>query len=159
MGWSTTCPGTCKFAMQKRTELILSLGFGYMAIGETHNKMPVIAWALELLVRLHPNWEIGFLANISDPSFHFPGLLISSSEYSSYMSFIEESIYKTTKTHEHMGLTKPGCKVPKGRKRVACRKTVTGLVCVGLFVGSRSCGYDYSEAFKPWFMTRSILYR
>jgi lysophospholipid acyltransferase len=101
-----------------------------------------------------------FLANISHPSFHFPQFFFGPSlEYSSYMSLIDESMYKITKTHGNASLTKPDRKVPTGRKRVACRKMVLGLVCFGLFVRSMELGYDYSEAFEPRFMMRSAVYR
>jgi lysophospholipid acyltransferase len=131
-----------------------------MAIGETYNKIPVIAWVLGLLVRLHPITGIEFLADISDPRFHFPQLFFGPSlEYSSYMSFIDKSIYKITKTHGNASLTKSGRKIPTGRKRAACRKMALGLAYFGLFVQLTSRGYDYSEALKPRFMMRSAVYR
>lgn len=52
----------------------------------------------------------------------------------------------------------PGRLVPRGRKRVAYRKMVTGLIYLGLFVvlGGQ---YNYGMATQDWFVTKPLLYR
>lgn len=48
--------------------------------------------------------------------------------------------------------------IPDGRKRVAYRKMVTGLVFLGLFVVLNP-SYNYSTALTPWFAEQSLLHR
>jgi lysophospholipid acyltransferase len=91
--------------------------------------------------------------------FFFPGFLVGPYlEYSTYISLIDESIYKSTRTHQNAASTKSGRNVPDGRKRVAYRKMAFGLAWLGVFVvlgGS----YNFTVALQPWFATRSLLYR
>ena len=52
----------------------------------------------------------------------------------------------------------PGRLVTRGRKRVAYRKMVMGLVYLGLFVVFNG-QYNYSVAVEDWFPNKSLLYR
>lgn len=73
------------------------------------------------------------------------------------MSLVDESIYKSV-SNEGENNTKPGRKVPKGRKRVAYRKMIEGLIYLGLFV-TLGGSYNYAVAIQPWFAARGIAYR
>lgn len=89
--------------------------------------------------------------------FYFPGFLVGPYlEYSSYMSLVDESIYKVAETSANT--PKSGRKVPKGRKRVAYRKMVIGLGFLGLFV-TLSGSYNFGVAIQPWFSARGLLFR
>jgi len=74
------------------------------------------------------------------------------------MSLIDESIYKSAGPTKHMSGIKPGPKVPKGRKRVAYRKMVIGLIWLCFFV-TLSGSHNYSVTLEPWFANHNILYR
>lgn len=91
--------------------------------------------------------------------FYFPGFLVGPYlEYATYMSLIDESIYKSKGTPDNATPTKPGRNVPKGRKRVAYRQMAFGLAWLGLFV-TLSGSFNYTVALQPWFSTHSLLYR
>jgi lysophospholipid acyltransferase len=75
------------------------------------------------------------------------------------MSLIDESMFKSNNANGNVpGGTKSGRKVPKGRKRVAYRKMILGLLFLGLFV-TLGGSFNYGVAIQPWFAARSILYR
>jgi lysophospholipid acyltransferase len=74
------------------------------------------------------------------------------------MSLVDESIYGSSGTKENTSSAKSGRKVPKGRKRVAYRKLVIGLIWLGLFV-TLGGSHNYSVVLQPWFATRNIFYR
>ncbi|TCD66824.1 lysophospholipid acyltransferase [Steccherinum ochraceum] len=86
---------------------------------------------------------------------YFPGILVGPYlEFADYMSLVEGTVFKSVKAEDmkNSGL------VPKGRKRVAYRKLITGLAFLGTFVvfgGS----YNYGNATKDWFTEYNILYR
>lgn len=91
--------------------------------------------------------------------FYFPGFLVGPYlEYSSYMSLIDESIFKSTAANGNVHDTKSARKVPRGRKRVAYRKMIMGLIFLGLFV-TLGGSFNYGMATKSWFTARSLTYR
>ncbi|KAI0796503.1 MBOAT, membrane-bound O-acyltransferase family-domain-containing protein [Abortiporus biennis] len=94
-------------------------------------------------------------------AFYFPGVLVGPYlEYADYMSLIDGSLFKTTdKVDAQVKSIFSGRRiVPRGRKRVAYKKMVFGLVYLGTYVvfgGS----YNYGVAVQDWFAKRSIFYR
>jgi len=91
--------------------------------------------------------------------FYFPGFLVGPYlEYSSYMSLIDESIFKSNAANGNARSSKSARKVPKGRKRVAYRKMILGLIFLGLFV-TLGGSFNYGVATQPWFAARDIFYR
>ncbi|KAI0092435.1 MBOAT, membrane-bound O-acyltransferase family-domain-containing protein [Irpex rosettiformis] len=95
-------------------------------------------------------------------AFYFPGILVGPYlEFANYRALIDGSVFKIIEKESEArraAVTIPGRLVPRGRKRVAYRKMVTGLVYLGLFVffGGQ---YNYSIAIQDWFPSKSILYR
>ncbi|KAJ7162609.1 endoplasmic reticulum protein [Mycena crocata] len=87
-------------------------------------------------------------------SFYFPGILVGPYlDYADYMDLINETMFKNLKVKG-----KAGRNVPAGRKRVAYRKMVFGLLYLGTFVvfgGS----WNYSVSLTPWFVEQSLWYR
>jgi lysophospholipid acyltransferase len=53
---------------------------------------------------------------------------------------------------------KNGRNIPAGRKRVAYRKMLFGLVYLGIFVVF-SGTWNYGISMTPWFVEQSLLYR
>lgn len=51
-----------------------------------------------------------------------------------------------------------GSRIPTGRKRVAYRKMLEGLVWLGLFV-TFSGQFNFGVALQPWFLTKALWYR
>ncbi|THH33641.1 hypothetical protein EUX98_g500 [Antrodiella citrinella] len=86
---------------------------------------------------------------------YFPGILVGPYlEFADYMSLVEGTIFKSVKADD---LKDSGRLVPKGRKRVAYRKLVVGLVYLGIFVvfGGQ---YNYSNAVQDWFSDYNFFY-
>lgn len=71
------------------------------------------------------------------------------------MSLVEGTAFKSVKAEDSR---ENGRLVPRGRKRVAYRKMVTGLVFLGLFVvfGGQ---YNYGNTIKDWFADYNLFYR
>ncbi|KAG9317107.1 MBOAT, membrane-bound O-acyltransferase family-domain-containing protein [Chiua virens] len=87
-------------------------------------------------------------------SFYFPGVLVGPYlDYASYTSLIDETLFKSVESKKPMRRA-----VPDGRKRVAYRKLLTGLVFLGLFVVMNP-SYNFSTVLTPWFAQQSLLYR
>lgn len=74
------------------------------------------------------------------------------------MSLIDESLYKSAESDANENSTKPGRNVPKGRKRVAYRKMVLGLIFLGVYV-ALSGSYNFTVSVQPWFEGHNIVYR
>lgn len=72
------------------------------------------------------------------------------------MSLIDETIYKANGSKNET--EKKGRLVPKGRKRVAYRKLITGLVFLGLFV-TQNGKFNFSVSLQDQFIKESLLYR
>ncbi|KAI0698596.1 MBOAT, membrane-bound O-acyltransferase family-domain-containing protein [Cytidiella melzeri] len=95
-------------------------------------------------------------------SFYFPGIIVGPYlEYANYRDLIDGSVFKVIEKESEArraAVTVPGRLVPRGRKRVAYKKMVQGLVYLGLFVvlGGQ---YNYSIALKDSFADNSLLYR
>ncbi|KAJ7762829.1 endoplasmic reticulum protein [Mycena maculata] len=87
-------------------------------------------------------------------SFYFPGMLVGPYlDYSDYMNLINETVFKTLAVKG-----KSGRNIPAGRKRVAYRKMVTGLLYLGAFIVGGGT-WNYSISLTPWFAEQSLLYR
>ena len=86
--------------------------------------------------------------------FFFPGVLVGPYlDYAEYTALVDESLFAAAN-----GRTKPGRAIPSGRKRVAYRKLVIGLVFLGLFiVFGGSC--NFAVALTPWFASKGLVYR
>lgn len=90
-------------------------------------------------------------------SFYFPGLLVGPYlEYADYTNLIDESLFVSRKGKETEA--GPSRRVPKGRKRVAYKKMVTGLIFLGLYVVLIG-RFNFNVALEDWFMTKSLTYR
>lgn len=94
--------------------------------------------------------------------FYFPGILVGPYlEFAEYMNLIDGTLFKPLEKideEKRASATIPGRLVPRGRKRVAYRKMVMGLVYLGLFVvlGGK---YNFSIGVQDSFVQRSLLYR
>lgn len=95
-------------------------------------------------------------------AFYFPGILVGPYlEFVDYMNLIDGTLFKALEKvdeEKRAALTIPGRLVPRGRKRVAYRKMVMGLVFLGIFVvfGGQ---YNFSIAVQDGFVSKSLLYR
>ncbi|PAV20812.1 MBOAT-domain-containing [Pyrrhoderma noxium] len=90
-------------------------------------------------------------------SFYYPGFLVGPYlDFASYMSLIDETIYKANGSKNET--EKKGRLVPKGRKRVAYRKLITGLIFLGLFV-TQNGKFNFSVSLQDQFIKESLLYR
>ncbi|KLO10167.1 MBOAT-domain-containing protein [Schizopora paradoxa] len=101
-------------------------------------------------------------------AFYFPGFLVGPYlDYASYASLIDESVFKKAEKGDVNEKKDSGASalsqkarrlLPDGRKRVAYRKLLTGLVFLGLYV-TQIGTFSFEEALKDWFTTKSLLYR
>lgn len=95
-------------------------------------------------------------------AFYFPGILVGPYvEFADYMDLIDGTRFKALEKAEDekfKAVSIPGRLVPRGRKRVAYRKMVMGLIYLGLFVvlGGQ---YNFGIAVQDWFAERSLPYR
>ncbi|KAJ7667617.1 endoplasmic reticulum protein [Mycena polygramma] len=87
-------------------------------------------------------------------SFYFPGFLVGPYlDYAEYMDLINETVFKK------LGVKgKNGRNIPAGRKRVAYRKMLFGLVYLGIFVVLGGT-WNYGISLTPWFVEQSLLTR
>ncbi|TFY66011.1 hypothetical protein EVG20_g5072 [Dentipellis fragilis] len=109
-------------------------------------------WQLEKRVAKFPS-----LLEFLGYAFYFPGVLVGPSlEFSDYMSLVDESIFKTPAHTEQERARQRA--VPAGRKRVAYRKGLFGLIYLGLFA-TFSPSFYYSITITDWFLKQSLLYR
>ena len=94
--------------------------------------------------------------------FYFPGVLVGPYlVFSDYMNLIDGTLYNIIAKEDgakRAAVTIPGRLVPRGRKRVAYRKMLTGLVFLGLFV-SFAGEWNFSVTMQDWFSKKSLLYR
>lgn len=89
-------------------------------------------------------------------SFYFPGFLVGPYiDYASYSSLIDGSLFKSANPESKNA---PRRAIPSGRKRVAYRKMVVGLLFLGAFVvlGPK---YHFGIALTPWFLNQGLLKR
>lgn len=82
-------------------------------------------------------------------------------EFADYMDLIDGTRFKLLEKADDgkfKAVSIPGRLVPRGRKRVAYRKMVMGLIYLGLFVvlGGQ---YNYGIAVQDWFVQKGLLYR
>lgn len=120
-----------------------------MATSETCYEIPYIGRVPWILVS---HWISAFTPLSSYMiRFYFPGVLVGPYlDYASYVSLIDESLFKSAKPMRRA--------IPDGRKRVAYRKMLMGLVFLGLFV-VLGPSYSFAIALTPWFAKQSLLYR
>lgn len=91
-------------------------------------------------------------------SFYFPGLLVGPYlEFANYQALVDGTTFKTN-TSEGSGDVGSKRLIPKGRKRVAYRKMITGLVFLYAFV-TYSGRLNYGVAVKSWFADQPLWYR
>ncbi|EJD00976.1 MBOAT-domain-containing protein [Fomitiporia mediterranea MF3/22] len=110
-------------------------------------------WQLEKRVAEYPSL-LAFLGY----SFYFPGFLIGPYlDFASYTSLVDESLF-TTKKGKEKAVTPGGRRVPIGRKRVAYRKMVIGLVFLGMYV-TQIGKFSFASSLEDWFAQKSLLYR
>lgn len=72
------------------------------------------------------------------------------------MAVINETSFTTSKGKEKENVS--GRRVPKGRKRVAYTKMITGLIFLGVyvfFIGR----FNFTVVLDDWFMTKSLPFR
>jgi lysophospholipid acyltransferase len=108
-------------------------------------------WQLQKRVTTYPT-----LLEFLGFSFYFPGILVGPYvDYASYTSLVNESLFKSAQGKSSKPMRRV---VPDGRKRVAYRKMLTGLVFLGLFIVLNPSFY-YGIALTPWFLEQSLVYR
>ncbi|KAI0080680.1 MBOAT-domain-containing protein [Panus rudis PR-1116 ss-1] len=112
-------------------------------------------WQKEKRVVQHPP-ILAFLGYV----FYFPGILVGPSlEFADYMKLVDGSLFKSIdQSDAKSDHSKAGRIIPKGRKRVAYRKMVMGLIYLGIFVvygGS----YTFIASVEDWFARLNILQR
>ncbi|KAG6328886.1 hypothetical protein ID866_10203 [Astraeus odoratus] len=108
-------------------------------------------WQLQKRITKYPT-----LLEFLGFSFYFPGILVGPYiDYVSYTSLVDESLFKIAPGE----IKKPSKRaIPDGRKRVAYRKMLVGLIFLGLFV-VLSPTYHYGVAVTPWFLTLGLFKR
>ncbi|KAI6035589.1 MBOAT, membrane-bound O-acyltransferase family-domain-containing protein [Pisolithus orientalis] len=107
-------------------------------------------WQLQKRVTKYPS-----LLEFLGFSLYFPGILVGPYiDYASYSSLIDGSLFKA-----HPEPKKASRRIiPNGRKRVAYRKMVVGLLFLGAFVvlGPK---FHFGIALTPWFLNQGLLKR
>ena len=123
-----------------------------MAASETYHEIPYIIGIPWILVS-----HQFFAFTLPMPClvrFYFPGFLVGPHlDYASYISLIDGSLFDSVKSSKPMPRA-----IPDGRKRVAYRKMLMGLLFLGLFV-VLSPSYNFAIALTPWFAEQNFLYR
>ncbi|KAL4075636.1 MBOAT, membrane-bound O-acyltransferase family-domain-containing protein [Scleroderma yunnanense] len=108
-------------------------------------------WQLQKRITKYPT-----LLEFLGFSFYFPGILVGPYiDYVSYMSLIDGSLFKTAPGEAKSPSRRA---IPDGRKRVAYRKMLAGLVYLGLFV-VLTPKFRYEAFLTPWFSTLSLFQR
>ncbi|TRM68568.1 MBOAT, membrane-bound O-acyltransferase family-domain-containing protein [Schizophyllum amplum] len=84
---------------------------------------------------------------------YFPGVLVGPYlDFSEYNDLVTDALFKGVQVA-------PGHRrLPSGRKRVAYRRLIKGLVCLGLFVVLGGT-YNFSATLEPWFINMSFWQR
>lgn len=110
-------------------------------------------WQLEKRVTQHPS-----LLSFLGYAFYFPGLLVGPYlEFANYQALVDGTTFKTG-TSDDTGDVGSKRLIPKGRKRVAYRKMITGLVFLYAFV-TYSGRFNYGVALQPWYAEQPSWYR
>ncbi|KAI0069105.1 MBOAT-domain-containing protein [Artomyces pyxidatus] len=109
-------------------------------------------WQMQMRVSTFPS-----LLEFLGFAFYFPGALVGPYlEYAAYKSLIDETLFQVSGPTP--AETPRRRAVPDGRKRVAYRKMVTGLLFLGLFVLFGST-YNYGVVITDRFLEKSLLHR
>lgn len=133
-----------------------------MANAEESCPIPESTYILGIRVRCLSLRSTGYRQLTAYLRFYFPGVLVGPYlEFAEYMDLIDGTLFKALEKADEAkrsAATIPGRLVPRGRKRVAYRKMLMGLVYLGLFVvlGGQ---YNYSIAVADSFTERSLFYR
>ncbi|KAK7695571.1 hypothetical protein QCA50_000207 [Cerrena zonata] len=95
--------------------------------------------------------------------FYFPGMLVGPYlEFADYMNLIEGTVFKSLlKADEQKGKAPARRLIPKGRKRVAYRRGLLGLVCLGIFVvfgGTHTFAAAVTEKFAKMGLIQRIVF-
>ncbi|KAF8556285.1 MBOAT-domain-containing protein [Imleria badia] len=123
--------------------------FAWNVYDDRRPKEDLDKWQLQRRVTKYPT-----LLEFLGFAFYFPGVLVGPYlDYASYTSLVDESLFKSVEATKPMRRA-----IPDGRKRVAYRKMLTGLVFLGFFVVLNP-SYNFSTALTPWFAEQSLLYR
>ncbi|KIM67664.1 hypothetical protein SCLCIDRAFT_20710 [Scleroderma citrinum Foug A] len=89
-------------------------------------------------------------------SFYFPSILCGPYiDYASYMSLIDGSLFKTASGKAKIPSKRT---IPNGRKRVAYRKMLSGLLFLGIFAVLNP-KFHYGIFLTPWFLTLNLFQR
>ncbi|KAI6046486.1 MBOAT, membrane-bound O-acyltransferase family-domain-containing protein [Pisolithus marmoratus] len=108
-------------------------------------------WQLQKRITKYPS-----LLEFLGFSFYFPGMLVGPYiDYTSYLSLIDESLFKSAHPELKKG---PKRIIPDGRKRVAYRKMIIGLLFLGTFVVLHP-KFNFGLALAPWFLTQNLVKR
>ncbi|KAF8632427.1 hypothetical protein AX17_004868 [Amanita inopinata Kibby_2008] len=108
-------------------------------------------WQLSKRITRYPS-----LLEFLGYAFYFPGILVGPYlDYPEYNDLIHETTFKNPEVRDKAN----SCRLlPNGRKRVAYRKMVMGLVYLGTFVALGGSN-NFSVILTPWFASKSLLYR
>ncbi|THH14871.1 hypothetical protein EW146_g5521 [Bondarzewia mesenterica] len=117
-------------------------------------------WQLQMKVSKFPS-----LLEFLGYAFYFPGVLVGPYlEYAAYSSLIDETLFKSYEsnaTDDSRGNSVPQHRkraIPDGRKRVAYRKGLWGLLYLGLFMAF-SPSFYFGITITDWFAKQGLLYR
>ncbi|PCH41333.1 MBOAT-domain-containing protein [Wolfiporia cocos MD-104 SS10] len=93
-------------------------------------------------------------------AFWFPGFLVGPSlEYANYDTLIHGTLFKALENDkEHAKSIRQRKLIPKGRKRVAYRRMLYGLIFLGAYV-TFGGSYNIGVVVQDWFAKRSLFYR
>ncbi|PFH50329.1 hypothetical protein AMATHDRAFT_61246 [Amanita thiersii Skay4041] len=109
-------------------------------------------WQLSKRITRYPS-----LLEFLGYAFYFPGVLVGPYlDYQEYNEVVHETIFKTAEVRNKAKSN--GRLIPTGRKRVAYRKMMMGLLFLGVFVllgGS----HNYFTILTPWFSSKPLLNR
>ncbi|KZT20666.1 MBOAT-domain-containing protein [Neolentinus lepideus HHB14362 ss-1] len=113
-------------------------------------------WQLEKHI---PDNDFPSLLAFLGYAFYFPGVLVGPYlDYNSYKSLVDGSVFKIAESHHQPKNEHKGRRIPAGRKTMAYRKMLKGLVFLGLFTTCYG-SFSYEVAMTPWFPKKNILYR
>ncbi|TFK56239.1 MBOAT-domain-containing protein [Heliocybe sulcata] len=92
-------------------------------------------------------------------AFYFPGVLVGPYlDYNSYKSLIDGSIFKIAEGQQQPKKEDKDRPIPVGRRTMAYRKMLKGLIFLGLFTTCYGT-FTYEVALAPWFLKKNIVYR
>ena len=130
-----------------------------MAAANEGGSVPFIARVSGIRVGPHPYSERRGTKLMIYSRFYFPGVLVGPYlEYAAYTSLVNETLFRAYEGKTTDAPSKSRRAIPRGRKRVAYRKALFGLIFLGLYT-TFSSSFNYSIAITNWFLKQNILYR